>query len=159
VHSGYSLCSAAQSVAYIAGTIYSGQWFALMMEAASTSETSENFYQTTRRNNPQDSHLYTRRLENLKSLSRSVFHNWKKQRKGQRLSREKYSNIFVGEIFLTDAINDIYACVCMCEWVSLYSAVLSHNEGVWKQTKNSNRSRWKCDCRWFLCVFWAQCYP
>jgi hypothetical protein len=30
---------------------------ALMMEAASTSETSANFYQTTRRNNPEDSHL------------------------------------------------------------------------------------------------------
>jgi hypothetical protein len=30
---------------------------ALMMEAASTSETSVNFYQTTRRNNPEDSHL------------------------------------------------------------------------------------------------------
>jgi hypothetical protein len=40
---------------------------ALMMEAASTSETSVNFYQTTRRNNPEDSHLYTRRRENLKS--------------------------------------------------------------------------------------------
>jgi hypothetical protein len=31
----------------------------LMMEAASTSETSVNFYQTTRRNNPEDSHLHT----------------------------------------------------------------------------------------------------
>jgi hypothetical protein len=38
-----------------------------MMEAASTSETSVNFYQTTRRNNPEDSHLHTRRRENLKS--------------------------------------------------------------------------------------------
>jgi hypothetical protein len=33
-------------------------WIALMMKAASTSETSVNFYQTTRRNNPEDSHLY-----------------------------------------------------------------------------------------------------
>jgi hypothetical protein len=40
---------------------------ALMMEAASTSEMSVNFYQTTRRNNPEDSHLHTRRRENLKS--------------------------------------------------------------------------------------------
>jgi hypothetical protein len=39
----------------------------LMMEAASTSETSVNFYQTTQRNNPEDSHLHTRRRENLKS--------------------------------------------------------------------------------------------
>jgi hypothetical protein len=30
---------------------------ALMMESASTSETLVNFYQTTRRNNPEDSHL------------------------------------------------------------------------------------------------------
>jgi hypothetical protein len=30
---------------------------ALMMEAASTSEMSANVYQTTRRNNPEDSHL------------------------------------------------------------------------------------------------------
>jgi hypothetical protein len=37
-----------------------------MMEAASTSETM-NFYQTTRRNNPEDSHLHTRRRENMKS--------------------------------------------------------------------------------------------
>jgi hypothetical protein len=40
---------------------------ALMMEAASTSETSVNFYQTTRRYNPEDSHLHNRRRENLKS--------------------------------------------------------------------------------------------
>jgi hypothetical protein len=31
--------------------------FVLLMEAASISETSVNFYQTTRRNNPEDSHL------------------------------------------------------------------------------------------------------
>jgi hypothetical protein len=40
---------------------------ALMMGAASTSETSVNFYQTTRRNNPEDSQLHTHRRENLKS--------------------------------------------------------------------------------------------
>jgi hypothetical protein len=38
-----------------------------MMEAVSTSETSVNLYQTTRRNIPEDSHLHTRYLENLKS--------------------------------------------------------------------------------------------
>jgi hypothetical protein len=37
-----------------------------MMEAASTSETPENFYQTTRRYNPEDSHVHTRRHEKLK---------------------------------------------------------------------------------------------
>jgi hypothetical protein len=38
-----------------------------MMEAASTSETSVNIYQTTPRYNPEDSHLHIRRRENLKS--------------------------------------------------------------------------------------------
>jgi hypothetical protein len=38
-----------------------------MMEAASTSETSVNFYQTPQCYNPEDSHLHTCRLENLKS--------------------------------------------------------------------------------------------
>jgi hypothetical protein len=35
-------------------------------EAVSISETSVNFYQTTLRNIPEDSHLHTRRRENLK---------------------------------------------------------------------------------------------
>jgi hypothetical protein len=35
------------------------EWLiAVMTEAASTCETSVNFYQTTRRNNPEDSHLH-----------------------------------------------------------------------------------------------------
>jgi hypothetical protein len=38
-----------------------------MMQAASASETSVNFYQTAWRNKPEDSHLHTRRRENLKS--------------------------------------------------------------------------------------------
>jgi hypothetical protein len=38
-----------------------------MMEAANTSETSVNFYQTTRRNIPEDSHFDTRHRKNLKS--------------------------------------------------------------------------------------------
>jgi hypothetical protein len=38
-----------------------------MMEAAMTSETLINFYQTTRRYNPEDSHLRTHRRQNLKS--------------------------------------------------------------------------------------------
>jgi hypothetical protein len=46
---------------------------ALMMEVASTSETSVNFYQTTRRYNPEDSHLNTRRRENLKSHATGFF--------------------------------------------------------------------------------------
>jgi hypothetical protein len=38
-----------------------------MMKATSTSETSVNFYQNIRRYNEKDSHLHTRRHENLKS--------------------------------------------------------------------------------------------
>jgi hypothetical protein len=40
------------------------RFIALMMEAVSTSETLVNFCETTRRNIPEDSHLYTRRHEN-----------------------------------------------------------------------------------------------
>jgi hypothetical protein len=40
---------------------------ALMMEAARTSETLVQLYQTTRCYNPEDSHLHTHRRENLKS--------------------------------------------------------------------------------------------
>jgi hypothetical protein len=38
-----------------------------MMEAASTSETSVNIYQTTQRNIPEGSHIHTHRRENLQS--------------------------------------------------------------------------------------------
>jgi hypothetical protein len=40
---------------------------ALLMGVASTSETSVHIYQTTQHNNPEDSHLHTRRRDNLKS--------------------------------------------------------------------------------------------
>jgi hypothetical protein len=42
---------------------------ALMMEAARTSETVVNFYQTTPNYNPEDGHLRTHRRENLKSYT------------------------------------------------------------------------------------------
>jgi hypothetical protein len=38
-----------------------------MVETGSTSETFVNFYQTTSRDIPEDSHLQTRRRDNLKS--------------------------------------------------------------------------------------------
>jgi hypothetical protein len=40
---------------------------AIMMATVSTSEILVNFYQTARRNNPEDSHPHIRRRENLKS--------------------------------------------------------------------------------------------
>jgi hypothetical protein len=46
----------------------------MLMKAVRTSETSVNIYQATRRNNPDDSNLHTRRRENLKShLGHNVF--------------------------------------------------------------------------------------
>jgi hypothetical protein len=42
-----------------------------MMEAARTSETLVNFYQTTRRYNSEDSDFRTHRRENLKSYYRN----------------------------------------------------------------------------------------
>jgi hypothetical protein len=49
---------------------------ALLIEAASTSETSVNFYHTTQRNNPEDSHLYTRRRKNLKFHLTYIYWFW-----------------------------------------------------------------------------------
>jgi hypothetical protein len=46
-----------------------------MTEVVSTSETSVNFYQTTRSYNPDDSHLHSRRRENLKSYLQFVVRN------------------------------------------------------------------------------------
>jgi hypothetical protein len=45
----------------------------LLMEAASTSETSVNICQTTQRNNPEDSYQHTRRRENL-TLHKTKYH-------------------------------------------------------------------------------------
>jgi hypothetical protein len=46
-----------------------------MMEAVNSSETSVNIFQTTLRNNLEDSNLYTCRQENLKShLLNCLFH-------------------------------------------------------------------------------------
>jgi hypothetical protein len=54
---------------------------ASIIRAMSTSETSVNLYQTTRRNIPEDSHLHTRRRENLKSQFHPELYSylWKKE--------------------------------------------------------------------------------
>jgi hypothetical protein len=46
-----------------------------MMEAARTSETLVNFYQSTRCYNPGDSNLHTHRRENLKSYTQGCISN------------------------------------------------------------------------------------
>jgi serine acetyltransferase len=45
----------------------------MMMETARTSETLVNFYQTTWRYNPEDSHLHTQRRENLKYYLKQIY--------------------------------------------------------------------------------------
>jgi hypothetical protein len=47
----------------------------LMMEEVISSESSVNMYQTIRCNIPEDSHLHTRRRENLKSHKNMISNN------------------------------------------------------------------------------------
>jgi hypothetical protein len=47
----------------------------LIMESLSTSETSVNFYETTRRNIPEDRHFHALRRENPKSHSIMIICN------------------------------------------------------------------------------------
>jgi hypothetical protein len=51
---------------YDVSEVLAASIIALTMKTASTSETSVNFYQTRRRNNPEDNNLHTRCRENLK---------------------------------------------------------------------------------------------
>jgi hypothetical protein len=51
------LTAASMKMTVICNVAQCSLMIALMMEAASTSETSVNFYQTTRRSIPEDSHL------------------------------------------------------------------------------------------------------
>jgi hypothetical protein len=53
-----------------------GLLIALMMEAASTSETSVNFYQTTRRSIPEDSHLLMKLLGCSCDLFKGLIHRF-----------------------------------------------------------------------------------
>jgi hypothetical protein len=57
----------------------------LMMEAGTSSETSVNYYQSTRRNNPEDSHFHTRRRENFESHIMSSFRCYEGVTKQERL--------------------------------------------------------------------------
>jgi hypothetical protein len=61
---------------------------ALMKEAVSMSETSVSFYETTRHSVPEDSHLYSRRLENLKSHRRNEV--WQEEWKDQKRKTQRY---------------------------------------------------------------------
>jgi hypothetical protein len=61
-------CSLVGIYQCLRGTCTSIIW--VMMEAARTSETLVNFYQTTWHYNPEDSHLHTHCRENLKSYKK-----------------------------------------------------------------------------------------
>jgi hypothetical protein len=61
-----------------------------LMEAANTSETSVNFYQSTRRNNPEDSRLHNEEFLNLYRLSNIITVNTTMMRsKGHKEPTEK----------------------------------------------------------------------
>jgi hypothetical protein len=61
---------------------------ALMMEVASTSKMSVNFHQTTRHNNPEDSHL------RLSSAFKGVIYNYKNDVRHLYHSLQRVLNLF-----------------------------------------------------------------
>jgi hypothetical protein len=64
----------------------------LMMEAVSSSQTSISIYQTTRRNIPENSHLFSCRRENLKSHpTEHLF---------QLIAEVKQSRLFTSMVFI-----------------------------------------------------------
>jgi hypothetical protein len=62
---------------------------ASIIRVMSTSDTSVNASQTTRRNNPEDSHLPTRRRENLKSESQIWYRTLEMENKREYEEGEK----------------------------------------------------------------------
>jgi hypothetical protein len=68
--------------------------------AAIASETSVNFYHTTQCNNPEDSHLHTRRHENLKSQNFSKPHLYFLHPKGKLYDSWKFSNTRLLNVYL-----------------------------------------------------------
>jgi hypothetical protein len=70
-----------------------------MMEAASTSETSVNFYQTRRRNNPEDSHLHDK--YNFRKVSSQTRNNYRNNTLSQgRMNRMNNITTPLWEFFL-----------------------------------------------------------
>jgi hypothetical protein len=77
---------------------------ALMMEAASTSETSINFYQTTRRNIPEDSHLQTSQPFEVRLASKQYL-------KIQYPTSEKIQHVSITKEQLIDAAQENSLCL------------------------------------------------
>jgi hypothetical protein len=84
---------------------------ALMVEAARTSETSVNVYQTIRRCNPEDSHLPTHRRENLKSYLGSPVQRNRFLRKKKRPGNSKVVYEFL-VIYVVTLIRIVYLELC-----------------------------------------------
>jgi hypothetical protein len=64
-----------------------------MIEAACTSETLVSFNQTTRCNNPEDSHLHTPRRENVKSHWFLMLSEEKRSLRAGCLGRRKWQQV------------------------------------------------------------------
>jgi hypothetical protein len=82
-----------------------------MMEAIRAAETLVNSYQSTRRNNPEDSHQHIDHRENLKSFLQTQFYlapNGICQQKGAGLFYWAFQVIFLGRLFLQDC--------SFCDW-------------------------------------------
>jgi hypothetical protein len=74
---------------------------ALMMEALSTSETSVNFYEATRRNIPEDSHLQIKRSPQ-RFISDTPHHE--KQKRG---SRYQWQTIATEELVISEKLLEL----------------------------------------------------
>jgi hypothetical protein len=92
----------------------------LMMEAASTSETSVNFYPTTLRYNPKYAHLHARR-DNLKSY---YIHVDQKLRKNTQLGLGKVKLLFLTTMWLGHSTNECYV-TNLYEHLLTYSMLVS----------------------------------
>jgi hypothetical protein len=90
---------------------------ALMMEAARTSETLVNFYQTTRRYNPEDSHLCTHRRENLKSYNAHLNDLLRP------MVEPKMSNVTTKQYWRQSLL-----MLCLLDYVPDYAAIISQQE-------------------------------
>jgi hypothetical protein len=118
----------------------------MTMDAASTSETSVNFYQTTRRNNPEDSHLHTRRRENLKSYQYTSVSS---------CLHQGAPCVLCNADFFTQLVNALLSCLCMLDvppFITLTISGAQHkdatvNEEVWG-FRGQMMMRWAVAARW-----------
>jgi hypothetical protein len=87
-----------------------------MMEAARSSETLVNFYQTTQHYNPEDSHLHTNCCENLKSYLKQGEYKLVRETKLKSVIWQRFVYIFDGD----EKLKDVVGCF-MCKQVCSYT--------------------------------------